>query len=223
MLTVPEAARRAGKNPETIRRWIREGKLRARKIGQQHMIADQDLDTIVAARSRRIGEGPVGYAIAAVAQTTTNEWLPAIVGRLVRATNPARILVSDRRVGGAIASGLDVSLIVVIDEVPDPTATQSALQSAVADLPVVAEIHVVSAPQAAGGDTGAGRQVLLEGREVYSREMVRVRSVLEQLIDSGRATPPRHPDTSVLPARWPSTNGITATDALIAERRDDPR
>ncbi len=223
MLTVPEAARRAGKNPETIRRWIREGKLRARKIGQQHMIADQDLETIVTARSRRIGEGPVGTPIAADAQTTTNEWLPAIVGRLVRATNPERILVSDRRVGGAAAPGVDLSLVVVIDEVPDLMAAQSALQAAVADLPVAAEIHVVSARQAAAGNTGAGEQALPEGREVYSRDVVRKRSVLEQLIDSGRATPPRHPDTSVLPARWPTTNGMTATAALIAERRDGPR
>lgn len=44
MLTVPEAARRTGKNPETIRRWIREGKLRARKIGTQHVIEEVDLD-----------------------------------------------------------------------------------------------------------------------------------------------------------------------------------
>ncbi len=43
MLTVPEAARRAGRNPETIRRWIREGKLRARKIGTQHVLEEADL------------------------------------------------------------------------------------------------------------------------------------------------------------------------------------
>lgn len=43
MLTVPEAARRAGKNPETIRRWIREGKLRARKVGTQHVLEEDDL------------------------------------------------------------------------------------------------------------------------------------------------------------------------------------
>lgn len=42
-LTVPEAARRTGKNPETIRRWIREGKLRARKVGTQHIIEEPDL------------------------------------------------------------------------------------------------------------------------------------------------------------------------------------
>jgi excisionase family DNA binding protein len=44
MLTVPEAARRAGRDPETIRRWIRGGKLRARKIGTQHVIEERDLD-----------------------------------------------------------------------------------------------------------------------------------------------------------------------------------
>lgn len=43
MLTVPEAARRAGRNPETIRRWIREGKLPATKIGTQHVLDEQDL------------------------------------------------------------------------------------------------------------------------------------------------------------------------------------
>ena len=43
MLTVPEAARRTGRNPETIRRWIRAGRLRARKVGTQHVIEEADL------------------------------------------------------------------------------------------------------------------------------------------------------------------------------------
>jgi excisionase family DNA binding protein len=47
MITVPEAARRAGKNPETIRRWIREGKLRATKVGTQHTIEDRDLEALL--------------------------------------------------------------------------------------------------------------------------------------------------------------------------------
>ncbi|MDQ3678542.1 MAG: helix-turn-helix domain-containing protein [Actinomycetota bacterium] len=44
MLTVPEAALRVGRDPETIRRWIRAGRLRARKIGTQHVIEEEDLD-----------------------------------------------------------------------------------------------------------------------------------------------------------------------------------
>lgn len=43
MLTVPEAAKRARRNPETIRRWIREGKLRATKVGTQHVLEERDL------------------------------------------------------------------------------------------------------------------------------------------------------------------------------------
>jgi excisionase family DNA binding protein len=47
MLTVPEAARRAGRNPETVRRWIREGKLRSQKIGTQHVIDEDDLNALL--------------------------------------------------------------------------------------------------------------------------------------------------------------------------------
>jgi excisionase family DNA binding protein len=46
MLTVPQAARRTGRNPETIRRWIREGKLRASKVGTQHVIEELDLEAL---------------------------------------------------------------------------------------------------------------------------------------------------------------------------------
>jgi excisionase family DNA binding protein len=46
MLTVPEAARITGRNPETVRRWIRQGKLRASKVGTQHIIDEHDLDAM---------------------------------------------------------------------------------------------------------------------------------------------------------------------------------
>jgi excisionase family DNA binding protein len=54
MITVPEAARRAGRNPETIRRWIREGKLTSRKVGTQHTIEDADLEAILDAESEML-------------------------------------------------------------------------------------------------------------------------------------------------------------------------
>jgi excisionase family DNA binding protein len=47
MLTVPEAARRIGRNPETIRRWIRAGKLRSQKVGTQHLVDERELDELV--------------------------------------------------------------------------------------------------------------------------------------------------------------------------------
>ncbi|MCA1674215.1 MAG: helix-turn-helix domain-containing protein [Actinobacteria bacterium] len=46
MLTVPEAARRVGRDPETVRRWIRSGRLRSQKVGTQHLIDEADLDSV---------------------------------------------------------------------------------------------------------------------------------------------------------------------------------
>lgn len=46
MLTVPEAARRVGRDPETVRRWIRSGRLRSQKVGTQHLIDEADLDGV---------------------------------------------------------------------------------------------------------------------------------------------------------------------------------
>lgn len=43
MLTVPEAARRSRRDPETVRRWIRSGRLKATRIGTQHLIDEEDL------------------------------------------------------------------------------------------------------------------------------------------------------------------------------------
>jgi excisionase family DNA binding protein len=47
LLTVPEAAHRARRDPETIRRWIRSGKLRAHKVGTQHVIEEEDLERVL--------------------------------------------------------------------------------------------------------------------------------------------------------------------------------
>lgn len=47
MITVPEAARRTGRNPETIRRWIRAGKLRSQRVGTQHLVDEQELEALL--------------------------------------------------------------------------------------------------------------------------------------------------------------------------------
>ncbi len=43
MLTVSQAARRVGRDPATIRRWIHSGRLRAERVGTQHVIKERDL------------------------------------------------------------------------------------------------------------------------------------------------------------------------------------
>src|SRR4051812_44056025 len=78
MLTVPEAARRAGRNPETIRRWIREGKLPARKVGTQHVIEEVDLSAIVGDTDDRAPLPPEWQ------HTTWGGAMPDVVGAVPR-------------------------------------------------------------------------------------------------------------------------------------------
>ena len=76
MLTVPQAAKRTGRNPETIRRWIREGRLRATKAGTQHLIEEQDLDDVVAPEEMLTSRH--------TATTLTGEAMPNFVAALRR-------------------------------------------------------------------------------------------------------------------------------------------
>ena len=54
MLTVMEVARRVGRDPETVRRWIRAGKLKAHKVGTQHVVDEDDLAALLAGRSEQV-------------------------------------------------------------------------------------------------------------------------------------------------------------------------
>lgn len=56
-LTVPQAARRMGRSPETIRRWIWSGKLSSEKVGNQHLVDEADLGALEAASE--VDEGDV--------------------------------------------------------------------------------------------------------------------------------------------------------------------
>ena len=76
MITVPEAARRLRLNPETIRRWIRSGRLRARKVGMQHMIDERDLANI---RDGKALPMPRGWSA-----TATGEPMPDVLTALGR-------------------------------------------------------------------------------------------------------------------------------------------
>ena len=71
MLTVPEVAARLGRDPETVRRWIRSGRLRARKVGTQHVIAEEDLKSLF---DRDLLPLPAAWQ-----KTSTGEAMPNVV------------------------------------------------------------------------------------------------------------------------------------------------
>jgi excisionase family DNA binding protein len=76
VLTVPEIATRLGRDPETIRRWIRTGRLRARKVGTQHVVEEHDLEALL--------DGDRLPVPRAWKTTSTGEAMPDVVAALRR-------------------------------------------------------------------------------------------------------------------------------------------
>lgn len=176
MLTVAEAARKAGRNPETVRRWIREGRLRAHKVGTQHVIEADDLDEVTGAPGHRIGEAQVAYegehGPQSRLEAVPDEWLPAIVGRVVRATDPVRIVLFGARARGEGRDDADYELLVVLDDVADRLASRAAVRRSFADIPAPADIVVASAKEMTEGPSGLVHWALVDGRSVYERDVV---------------------------------------------------
>jgi excisionase family DNA binding protein len=54
-LTVMEVADRCGVNPETVRRWVREGKLAARRFGNTLFVSTEAIEKMV--REKRAARG----------------------------------------------------------------------------------------------------------------------------------------------------------------------
>jgi excisionase family DNA binding protein len=204
MLTVPEAARRAGRNPETIRRWIREGKLTAWKVGMQHVIDVDDLTNALHAGKRRgresgafddpatrsivsalhqaradratqLAETAEAYVPEAL-RATGPQWddrLPQIVGRIVRAVDPVRVVLFGSRARADARPDSDYDLLVLLDDVKDPRAMRLEIRRALDDLPISKDVLV--APLAAVDDADEASWsgvswALAEGRTIYARQ-----------------------------------------------------
>lgn len=196
MLSVHEAARRADRNPETIRRWIRAGKLTAWKVGGQHVIDEDDLADaargIFTSPGARIesGMGPPIDVVALIHRdraerahelreaaapyvAALDTLLPNVVGRIVRAVDPYRIILFGSRARGDSRPDSDYDLLVVLDRVDDRRAARIAIRSAFADLPLAADVLVASVDEVdgkiPGRPTGATFWALQEGRRLYDR------------------------------------------------------
>jgi excisionase family DNA binding protein len=81
MLTVPEAARRTKRDPETVRRWIRSGRLKATRIGTQHLIDEEDLARLTSDATLPL---PTSWQ-----RTATGERMPNVVAA-IRSSRAAR-------------------------------------------------------------------------------------------------------------------------------------
>ena len=179
MLTVPDAARLLGRNPETIRRWIREGKLPATKIGTQHVIDEDDLALVGAEPPRRprVAEAVAAYgsnlpALVPVAGRG-NSWLPAIVGRIVHLVDPVRIVLFGSPARGDAREDSDYDILVIVQDVPNRRAMRIAIGRALDDLPISKDIVVVPLDEVTGVGPDRPRGVvhwaLVEGCLVYER------------------------------------------------------
>jgi excisionase family DNA binding protein len=186
MLTVPEAARRTGRHPETIRRWIREGKLTASKVGTQHVIDEEDLTFLLrdgrpprrggAGRAAQISEALAPYVAGSRVppRPAADDWLPYIVGRIARTIDPARIILFGSRARGDARPDSDYDLLVILDSVGHRREERIRIRGAFEDLPVAADVLVATTAEAngevPGRPTGAVYWALRDGRTVYARD-----------------------------------------------------
>ena len=180
-LSVSQAARRAERDPETIRRWIRAGKLSAWKVGSQHRI--DELDLAEAIRGVPISQPRGAHGAHEVAapyvgaserpSTAIDPWLPTIVGRIVRRVDPVRIVLFGARARGEARDDSDYELLVVLDDVRDRMAARVVVRRSFADIPAPADIVVASVAEVDGHPSGVLYWALQEGRSVYARDAAR--------------------------------------------------
>ncbi len=191
MLTVPEAARVARRNPETVRRWIREGKLRSTKVGTQHLIDETELagfrpldnpvsqqHALVEGR-HRLQEAAAAYLTthdaplhARVRGTAIDDRLTTIVGRIVRELDPVRIILFGSRARGDQRPDSDYDLLVVVDTVTDRRAMRIAARRSFSDVRVAADVIIATSEEEGWAPRLYGdllQSAVAEGRVVYER------------------------------------------------------
>ncbi len=121
MLTVPEAAVRVHRNPETVRRWIRSGRLNATRIGTQFLIDEDELQGVVGSgKAVKEQRAPYGSATTGEPPVRAVGESPIVVH--LDATHAARLVELARRIHLSPDSVARSLLSTALDQ-RDPDAT----------------------------------------------------------------------------------------------------
>ena len=108
MITVTEAARLLDRSIEQVRRYLREGKLRGRRIGQQWFIDKTALGKLYVPGSRRYVMIREAAAVMEAPKETMNKEMAELIRRVERNREAIR-----RRLGGDLR--IDVVELLRID------------------------------------------------------------------------------------------------------------
>ncbi len=119
MPTVPEIAERLGRSPETIRRWIRAGKLRASKVGTQHVIDEADLAAFL--RGRQASGGVTEASVPYGAELAFDEEPDPLLQRI---TTDPRVLS-----GKPVVKGTRISVELILESLAAAWTMEEILES----------------------------------------------------------------------------------------------
>jgi predicted nucleotidyltransferase len=99
--------------------------------------------------------------------------LPQVVGRIVRANDPDRIILFGSRARGDQRPDSDFDLLVVLDAVENRREARIAVRRSFVDLPISADVLVATVDEVdgriPGRPTGAVFWAVQEGQTIYDR------------------------------------------------------
>ncbi len=111
MITVTEAARRLGRSLEQVRRYLREGKLKGERIGQQWFIEEASLGLLYRPAGGRLRRVKETAAVLEVPMTETVEMTKEEIEVLFRRIDEHREAIR-KRIGG----DLDIDIVELLHE-----------------------------------------------------------------------------------------------------------
>ena len=119
-----------------------------------------------------VAEAVATYGAAAWTPPPSADVLPAIVGRIVRLVDPARIVLFGSRASGQARDDSDYDLLIVVDRADNRRASRIELGRALLDVPAALDLVVVPAAEVEPGwrgPRGVAQWAAEGGRVIYER------------------------------------------------------